>query len=89
MYYANYAEISHSQHDFVLTLVRVPAKSSSASIAEMMKTGILAVEPQVQVTFPPTLARPLIEALQRQVAAYEESIGTITESKGRSNVSKR
>ena len=74
MFYANYAEIAHSQHDFVLSAVRVPAKLGAARHADMVKTGVLTVEPEVQLTFPPTLVRPLIDALEKQLASFDRSI---------------
>ena len=80
----NYAEIGHSQHDFVLTAARVPVKFPSAVQAEFMKTGILSIEPEVQITFPPSLVRPLIDALVMQLGSYERALAKNAE-KGSGN----
>lgn len=77
VYYANYFEVSHSQHDCALTAVRVPTKFSSARQAEFTKSGVLILEPEVQITFPPTLLRPLKDALERQILSYERNVGKI------------
>lgn len=84
VFYANYAEIAHGQHDFVLSAVRVPAKFGSARQADIMKSGVLSLEPEAQVTFPPTLVRPLIEALEKQLMSYERTVGKSI-VKGRAN----
>lgn len=71
VFYANYFEVSNSQHDCALTAVRVPAKFSSSRQEEMARTGVMALEPELQITFPPTLLRPLADALTRQAVAYD------------------
>lgn len=45
--------------------------------AEFTKSGVLILEPEVQITFPPTLLRPLKDALERQILSYERNVGKI------------
>ena len=82
IHYMNYAEISHGAHDFVMSAVRVPAKFSSIRRSELANTGILNLEPEVQITFPPTLMPSLIEALQKQLEKFEAKKPAV---KGKSN----
>lgn len=77
MYYANHAEVSHSRHEFVLSLVRVPTKFPPAQVAGLVKGETLLLEPEAQVTIPPTLLRPLIKALESQIQRYEEKFGKV------------
>lgn len=76
-HYVNYAEIGHSQHDFVLTAARIPAKFPAAIQAEFIKSGALSVDAEVQLTFPPTLIRPLIQALELQLKSFEQTVSQL------------
>lgn len=76
-YYANQAEVSHSMHEFVFAFNRVPTKLTEAMRSEVAKQGWLTIEPEAQVTIPPTLLRPLIKVLESQIQKYEASFGKI------------
>ena len=77
-YYVNYAEISHSQYEFALSVVRIPTKLDPERLAAAKKTGTLKLEPTLQVLLPPRLLPGLIAALQTQLKSYEDKFGKVT-----------
>lgn len=80
MIYSNFFEVSHSPHDFLLLLARVPGKLPAGS--EPNKDGVteLPIEAQAQIVIPPTVIPGLIKALQSQQRLFEELHGKIRTS---------
>ena len=77
VYYANYVEVGHSPHEFALNVARVPTKIGAERLAEITKSGIISLSPEVQLLLPPTVIPSLIFALQKQLALYETNFGKI------------
>jgi hypothetical protein len=78
VYYANYAEASLGNHECLLSFARVPTKMNIARTEEA-KSGVLRLEPLVQIIVPPTLLPGLIRALTVTKDGYEKTIGSIKE----------
>jgi hypothetical protein len=76
-YYVNYAEVSHSQNEIGISVVRIPTKISQKTLAEAQKTGEIKLEPVLNLIFPPTVIPGLIKALELQKTAYEQAMGKI------------
>ena len=72
LFYANYAEVAHSQHEFALLGVRVPAKLSEEQMSEAKSTGTLTLPIDFQIVLPPTVIPGLIDALKNQLALHKE-----------------
>ncbi|MCW5750861.1 MAG: hypothetical protein KIT81_06920 [Alphaproteobacteria bacterium] len=71
-YYANFAEISRTEHEFAVTFAKTPPKPSVAQLTEAKASGELVVEPIVQILFPPTMMEGLITALRTQFEKFQE-----------------
>ena len=80
-YYSNYIEVSHTKWDFSLIVSRLPAKPSAAKIVEMQATGILQVQSDVTISFPPNLMPGLIRALTTQKERFEKLTKTELQEK--------
>jgi hypothetical protein len=76
VYYANYVEASFAQHEILISFARVPTKMSIARTEEA-KSGILKLEPLVQVAIPPTLLPGLIRALSTTKDGFEKMVSQI------------
>ena len=81
-YYSNYAEVTHSGWDFVLSFARIATKYPPEQIQAIQSSGKIVVDPLVQVTLPPKVAKGLIVALQKQCDSYEKMFGTIKLDEG-------
>ena|SRR5258706_8562442 len=77
IFYANYVEVGHTQYDFVLTAARLPGKLGSARQAEVIESGVISLEPEVQITLPSELMRPLAEAILKQADAQVKTISAV------------
>lgn len=72
VYYSNFIEVSHSTYEFALSVARVPTKLTPEMLSSLEgENATLDVEPTLQVLIPPNVARGLVEALQKQLAAYD------------------
>ena len=76
-YYINHIEISLSRHDFSLFMTQLPSKLSVTALQDAKDSGTINVEPDLNITVPPTLIPGLISALQRQQVEFEKLFGTI------------
>lgn len=76
-YYANHIEISHGAHDFTLSASRLPTKLSPQKLELAKANGTLRIDAMVQVVVPTSLVKGLLDALQRQAAAYEKTFGPL------------
>jgi hypothetical protein len=74
-YYINFAEVSRSQHEFMLTCAKGPSKLTPAQAAAAGESGEIRLEPVVQLIIPPTLINGLIAALEAQRTKYERDHG--------------
>lgn len=70
-YYVNYIEVASSQFEFALIGCKLPTKMSESRLAQARETGVIRVEPEVQMLLPVSIIDRLIEALQKQKAMYE------------------
>lgn len=79
--YGNYVEVTHSPHDFLLSIARVPAKLPRLDPG---RDGIIEVpvEAQAQVVLPPTVIPGLIRALLSQQRSYEHMYGIKLDMEG-------
>lgn len=75
--YANFIEIGHTEHEFLLIAARLPTKPSAAILAQAAERGELVLEPEVQIMFPARIIGSLISALQVQRDEYERRFGKI------------
>src|SRR6266404_5719689 len=78
-YYVNFVEVSAGMHDFALTLAKLPGRLSPEKASEVTASGVLRVEPTLQIVFPPTLVPGLINALTLQKAMFEKQHGPIAD----------
>jgi len=81
-YYVNYAEAAMAVHELALSFLRVPTKMGVARSEEIKTSGLIRMEPAVQVVFAPTLLPGLIRALTTIKGKYEEKFGQIKEPGG-------
>ena len=72
LFYANYAEVAHSQHEIAILGVRVPAKFSEEQLSEVKSTGIVTLPTDFQIVMPPTVIPGLIDALKNQLVLYRK-----------------
>ena len=80
-YYVNHASVSHSEYDFIMSVLRVP-EQLTLDQAELAKAGQpIPVEPILQIIFPPRLIDGLIKALIIQKDNYEQENGPIRADK--------
>ena len=74
VYYVNHVEISHTKNDFCITAGRLPARFGPTAKTELESTGVLLINAEVQILFPPTMLPGLIRALSSQQDAYEKRV---------------
>ncbi len=75
--YCNAVEIGHNQHEFSLFFARLPAKASREQMDAAEKTAVLELSPEAHILLPPTVIKPLIDALQSQLDTYNKERQTI------------
>lgn len=80
-YYINYAAVSHSQYDFLLSVLRTPAQLTHEQTELAKKGSAVLVEPILQLNIPPRLIDGLIKALNIQKEKYEQEHGPIRHEK--------
>lgn len=80
VYYVNYAEVTHSAHDFALLLGRTPAKPDAMQIEELQETGDIRTEAMLQILLPTTILPGLMRALTLQREHYEARFGPIRDT---------
>lgn len=76
-YYVNYIEVSHGPHDFCMSAARIPTKLNSQQMAKAAADEKLTVDAMMQIVIPTSIVKGLIDALQKQVAKYEENFGPL------------
>jgi hypothetical protein len=76
--YANYAEVSASQHEFQISFALTPSKPSPQALEEA-KSGSIHLDTIVQILLPATLIPGLIKALTTTKDQYETITGPIKE----------
>ena len=76
-YYVNYAAVSHSEYDFMVTVLRIPAQLTPEQTDLAKKGNAVPVEPILQLIVPPRLVDGLIKALSNQKEKYEQEHGPI------------
>ena len=77
VFYVNYAELTHTSHEFSLVGIRMPSKPTEAQIESIAENGELRVSGLFQILLPPTMIPGLIRALTAQRNAYEARFGPI------------
>lgn len=80
-YYCNWASVTHSPYDFILTLARIPTTLKAEQQELAIKRKPIPVEAALQVIFSPKLLPRLIDALSNQMEKYEEKFGKIQREK--------
>ena len=80
-YYVNYAAVSYSEYDFMVTVLRVPTQLTPQQTELAKKGGAVPVEPILQLIVPPKLVDGLITALSIQKEKYEQEHGPIRHEK--------
>ena len=80
-YYVNYAAVTHSEYDFVVTVLRIPAQLTPEQTELAKKGSAVPVEPILQLIVPPRLIDGLIGALNVQKEKYEREHGPIRHEK--------
>jgi len=80
-YYVNYAAVSHSDYDFIVSVLRVPAPLTPEQTALAKKGRAVLIEPILQLIVPPRLVDGLITALNVQKEKYEQEHGPIQHKK--------
>ena len=80
-YYVNFAAVSHSEYDFMVTLLRVPTQLTPEQTELAKKGSAVPVEPILQLIVPPRLVKGLITALSVQKENYEREYGPIRQEK--------
>lgn len=80
-YYINYASVSHSQYDFLLSVLRTPSQLTHEQTELAKKGNPVLVEPILQLIIPPRLIDGLIKALNIQKEKYEQEHGPIHNEK--------
>lgn len=78
-FYVNFADITHSPHEFAISAARIPTKLTLRQIEEIKESGSLEVEAEVQLIIPPTMLPGLIKALQSRRKLFETDMGPINE----------
>jgi hypothetical protein len=76
-YYANHVEVSRTSHDFSITVARIPSQLQKDVKEAAIRSGVLHIEPLLQLVVPPTLIPGLIKALTIQQKNYEAEQGPI------------
>jgi hypothetical protein len=80
-YYINYAAVAHSEHDFLISVLRTPAQLTPEQTELAKKGSAVPVEPMLQLLIPPRLVDGLIKALTIQKEQYEREHGPIRNKK--------
>ena len=80
-YYCNYASISHTPYELVMTFVKIPTPLTDIQQVGLQKDGHLALEASVQIAVSPKFLPELIVALNEQKRKYEERFGPIEAGK--------
>jgi hypothetical protein len=76
-YYINHLEVSQTQHEFTLSVGKVPSRFALDKQQAIAESGVLEVEAILQLLIPPTLAPGIIKALQIQLAQFEKMHGKV------------
>jgi len=80
-YYINYAVVTHSEFDFLISVLRIPAQLTSEQTVLAKKGSAMPIEPILQLIVPPRLVDGLIKALNVQKEKYEREHGPIRREK--------
>lgn len=80
-YYINYAAVSHSEYDFMVSVLRIPTHLTPEQTELAKKGSTVPVEPILQLIIPPRLVEGLIKALSIQKEKYEQEHGPIRHEK--------
>ena len=80
-YYINYAAVTHSEYDFLVSVLRIPAQLTPEQTELARKGSAVPVEPILQLIIPPRLIDGLIKALSDQKESYEREHGPIRHEK--------
>ena len=80
-YYVNYAAVSYTEYDFMVTVLRFPLQLTPEQTELAKKGGAVPVEPILQLIVPPKLVDGLITALSIQKEKYEQEHGPIRHEK--------
>ena len=72
-YYANFAEVTHSPHEYIIYFCRTPAKLDEHALEMAKASQMISVEADLEVMFPPTMIDGLIDALKSQKEKYKEA----------------
>ena len=75
--YINFAEVSHSRHEFMMHCLQVPTKLTPTMREVILSSGELRLSPILTLLMPPTLLPGLIKALTLQMEKYEQQCGPI------------
>lgn len=79
-YYVNHVEVAHNQHEFALFTGKLPAKLSTEELEKSKNSGVLTLDPSLQILLPPSIIRGLLRALQMQLDLYEKNFGKIVDT---------
>jgi hypothetical protein len=80
-YYINYATVSHSEYDFMVSVLRIPTQLTPEQTELVRKGSAVPMEPILQPIVPPKLVDGLIKALSIQKEKYEQEHGPIQHGK--------
>ena len=75
--YVNYAEVSQSKYEFMLSFARIPTKPSQSQVIKHQGAETLLLAPEIQVILPPKMIQSLINVLQGQLETYEQIHGKV------------
>ena len=79
-YYINYADVAQSNHEFTLSVAKMPTRLGPQAVRTLQETGELHVETLLQLLIPPTLLPSLLKALTVQKDLYEKAHGPIRDA---------
>jgi hypothetical protein len=74
-YYVNNVEISHTEHEYTLSFVKMPSKVPKDILEIAKKNGSLTLAPMLKIYLPVTVMDGLILALTAQRDKYESKFG--------------
>jgi len=81
VYYCNYIQVGHSEHEFFLNLFQAPPQLRQDQL-ELVQKGIpLPLEPLAQVIMPAAIGARLMNALNIQKGKFEGDFGPIDKVK--------
>lgn len=72
-YYVNHAEINANQHEFTITLGRIPSRLTPSQAEQARTSTEVSFPADLQLLVPPTMIAGLIDALRNQKEFYEKS----------------